>query len=81
MSIPRVSFCIRSCSAATFIQGRTFMNINQLGDPYLKQELKQFISIMRNWEKGKDIDPDTVNFILMRMNLLLTQLGEKNEED
>ncbi|MCE7575775.1 hypothetical protein [Aliivibrio fischeri] len=57
------------------------MNINQLGDPYLKQELKQFISIMRNWEKGKDIDPDTVNFILMRMNLLLTQLGEKNEED
>ncbi|ELB2267492.1 hypothetical protein QNZ77_002142 [Vibrio parahaemolyticus] len=56
------------------------MNINQLDDQFLNQELEQFVIIMQGWINGKDIDPDTVDFIRMRMELLQSQISRQSNK-
>lgn len=56
------------------------MNINQLNDQFLNQELEQFVIIMQDWINGKDIDPDAVDFIRMRMELLQSQISRQSDK-
>ena len=56
------------------------MNINQLDDQFLNQELEQFVIIMQEWINGKDIDPDAVDFIRMRMELLQSQISRQSDK-
>ncbi|WP_017044158.1 hypothetical protein [Vibrio ordalii] len=56
------------------------MNINQLDDQFLNQEPEQFVIIMQGWINGKDIDPDAVDFIRMRMELLQSQISRQSNK-
>ena len=56
------------------------MNINQLDDQFLNQELEQFVIIMQGWINAKDIDPDAVDFIRMRMELLQSQISRQSNK-
>ncbi|MBV7262335.1 hypothetical protein KCG43_10065 [Photobacterium sp. WH24] len=53
------------------------MNLKKINDPYFKDEISSFIKVMQGWKNGKDINPDEVMFIKMRMELLQKQLENK----